>query len=238
MTQDQLQTPEQIVAHLEQGGDSRAVKVWQDMKVHSADAYAGWGLTRLKQLAKIIKRNHDLALALWQVPLHDAKLLATMIEEPKKVNLAQIEAQMPQIYTWDLADKYVENVLIKTPFAMQLLQAWSAPGQQLPEMQKRSGWILLYNHTKKPKSTTDLDYTAFLAQIEQEMNQERNWVREAMNYCLITLGKMSHDLHQQALAVSHAIGKVTIDYGTTSCKNPDATQVLQSARTKEQLAAL
>ena len=73
--------------------------------------------------------------------------------------------------------------------------------------------------------------------LETEIGDERNWVREAMNYALIAIGSRSVSLNQQAAAIAERLGKIEIDYGDTSCQAPDARANLASVRLQSKFAA-
>nr|MBA3470142.1 DNA alkylation repair protein [Herpetosiphonaceae bacterium] len=215
---------EQVLSRLHELADPRAVAVWARMNV-SPERYIGVNLTKLKQLAKEIKKNHPLALELWATAIHDAKLLATMIEDPRKVTEGQIDLQIAQVYSPDLCDKFCTNVVAKTPLLLSKIGQWA---QHPEEMYKRGGYTLIATLARSDTLTEDAFFAAYLPAIEAEIATERNWVREAMNYTLIAIGSRTSDLNQAAAAVAQRIGPITIDYGDTSCKNPDALTSLTS----------
>lgn len=223
----------QVVERLHKLADARAVAIWAKMYL-SPEPYIGVNLTKLKVLAKELKKNHALALELWESGIHDAKLLATMIEEPKKVGAEQIERQMTQIYSCDLVDKYCTNVVAKTPFILPNIIAWT---QHPAEMYQRGGYTLLATLARSETLTEDAFFTPYLQRIEAEIGAERNWVREAMNYALIAIGQRTAALHHTATAVAQRVGPIQIDYGDTSCKAPDALASLRAPRVIEQWAA-
>ncbi len=46
----------------------------------------GTPLPELRKIAKSIKKDHDLALALWDTGIHEARIIASLIDDPAKVN--------------------------------------------------------------------------------------------------------------------------------------------------------
>lgn len=224
---------EQILNRLHELADPRAVAAWARMNI-SPEHYIGVNLTKLKAVAKEIKKNHAVALELWETRIHDAKLLATMVEEPKKVALEQIDRQIGEIYSPDLVDKYCANVVGRTPFVLPKIEAWTRHGE---EMIKRAGYMLLSNLAHSETLTEDAFFLPYLRRIESEVAAERNWVREAMNYALIGIGTRTRRLNETATGVARAVGRIAIDYGDTSCKAPDALLRLTSDSAVEQWAA-
>ena len=224
---------EQILGRLHDLADPRAVAAWAKMKI-SPEHYIGVNLTKLKVVAKEIKKNHALALELWSTRIHDAKLLATMVEEPRKVTLEQIERQIVEVYSPDLVDKYCSNIVARTPFVLPLIEAWTRHDD---EMIKRAGYMLLSILAHSETLTEDAFFLPYLGRIESEVAAERNWVREAMNYALIGIGTRTQRLNEAATGVARAVGRIVIDYGDTSCKAPDALLRLTDDKAVEQWAA-
>src|SRR5215468_11914746 len=59
---------------------------------------------KLDELARRIGKNHQLALELWDSGVHDAKILAGMIDEPSLVTSAQMERWVHDFDNWDTCD--------------------------------------------------------------------------------------------------------------------------------------
>jgi len=59
----------------------------EDMKRFGITAKNTYGVSipNLRTLAKEIGKNHSLALQLWSSDIHDAKILASLIDNPKTV---------------------------------------------------------------------------------------------------------------------------------------------------------
>ena len=55
---------------------------------------SAYGITipHLRSLAKSIGKEHDIARQLWDSGIHEARILASMIDDPKQVTEAQIES--------------------------------------------------------------------------------------------------------------------------------------------------
>jgi len=224
---------EAVIEKLKSLSDPRALAAWDRMNV-SHEAYLGVNLTKLKGVAKEIKRDHELALELWASEIHDAKLLATMIEEPKKVPLAQVDQQITEIYSVDLADKYASNVVAKTPFVQAKMKEWTVAHN---EMIKRSGYMLLVSQARRDKKLPDDYFEQFLNTIEANIQTEQNWVKEAMIYAMIAIGSRNKQLNAQAVQVANNVGEVVVDYGDTACVTPNVLGKLADERLLTKLEA-
>src|SRR5918996_1324387 len=56
------------------------------------DRALGVRIPDLRRLAKELGRDHSLALALWRTGVHEARILASMVDEPERVTERQMES--------------------------------------------------------------------------------------------------------------------------------------------------
>lgn len=221
-----------ILEQLKQSQDPRAIEAWEKLG-NSLSNYWGVSFAKLKSLSLELKRNHSLASQLWDTGIHDARVLATMIENPREVDIEQINTQIKSIDYWDLADKYCTNIVAKTKLADELIDKWRHSKQ---EILKRSAFTLIVCKTKIAKVVDNAEFKDYLAQIQEEIHNAPNWVREAMNYALISIGGMNRDLHGAALDAAHQIGLVHVDYADKNYETPDARVKLNDPRILSRLS--
>jgi 3-methyladenine DNA glycosylase AlkD len=81
----------------------------------STEKAYGISIPNLRQLAKQIGVNHELALELWETEIHEARILATMIDEPAKVTEKQMDSWVSDFNSWDLCDGACGNLFDRTP---------------------------------------------------------------------------------------------------------------------------
>ncbi len=221
-------TANEILQNMEAMGSEQTRKIYGKHGVRGAMfgvSYANFG-----KLAKKIKTNHPLAQELWRTDNHDARILALMIADPNADDGVLAEEWMHDVST---AGNYVlTNALAMymaaTPLARLKADQWSASDD---EWRGRTGWLLLAyiakNETMLDAALTDTYFEAYLSTIEREIHTRKNRTRDAMNSALIGIGVRNEYLHEQALAVAKAIGKVQVDHGETNCKTPDAAAYIQ-----------
>ena len=77
----------QAVDRLRSIGDPKAVEGMARFGIKPSNSF-GVSVPKLRALAREIGRDHLLALKLWETELHDARLLATMIDDPQEVIVA------------------------------------------------------------------------------------------------------------------------------------------------------
>jgi 3-methyladenine DNA glycosylase AlkD len=162
----------------------------------------GVTLPVLRGRARVLGRDHDLALALWDSGALETRLLAGLVDEPAKVTRAQMERWARAFDSWALVDGTCSNLFDRTPFAREKALAWSG---RAAEHVKRAGFVLMAAMAVHDKRAPDAVFRAFLPVIESEAIDDRNLVRKAVNWALRQIGKRNGRLHGEALAVCHRL---------------------------------
>lgn len=156
----------------------------------------GNSIPQLRAVAKRIGRDHDMALALWATGVHEARILAAMVEDPKLVTEEQAEAWVSDFDSWDLCDQCCSNLLDRTPFAWRKIREWTAREE---EFVRRAGYVLIAVLAVHDKSAPDSRFTELLPTIEGGATDPRNYVRKAVNWALRQVGKRDIVLNQAAI---------------------------------------
>ena len=224
-------TKEEIVNHLWQNRDERGIKRWVNLNYPGLSTF-GIGLTKLKYYAKKIKKNHELALELWNSEVYDLRIISILVEEPKKVTPEQVESQVKELDFWMASHAYCSSLLSKVDFAEQLADKWLTSKDNV---KRRCGYLLVFNFAMDKKHLPDEYFGRILKIIEKELQSEENFVKEAMNCALLKIGMRNRKLKTHALAVAKKIGKVDVDYGDNSCQAFDCVKHLSSDRVKKLL---
>ena len=163
----------------------------------------GITLPALRGLAKGI-RDHELALALWESGIHEARTLAAMIEEPSQVTREQAEHWVTQFDSWDICDIITDEVLIHTPFILELIEAWSIREE---EFVKRAAFASMAALVVHRKDIPDQQVVRFFDLIEKTSTDPRNFVKKAVNWALRNIGKYRPLLRQQAWTLAEKLSQ-------------------------------
>jgi len=217
-------TLDELVNVLTEMADPRALASWQRLNLQTSDRYLGTGMSKLKDRAKKITKDHALAMECWRSDLYDAKMMACFIDEPKKISPEEADEVIHGIDTWGLGDQYVKNQVIKTSFRTDKAEQWA---NEKGEFVRRAGYQLIQILAKEDESLPDSWFESFLRHIEN-MQQEANFVKEMMAYALMSIGGRNGNLHAQALNIARKAGEIKVDYGDTSCQSPNPLGFLQS----------
>ncbi|PEI88785.1 DNA alkylation repair protein [Bacillus toyonensis] len=215
---------EEVMQQLEKYGTEQNRKTYKN---HGAkEPLFGVSFANLKLLKKKIKKDHDLAISLWETKNMDAMTLATYILEPKNVTSEQLNSWIRDVDYYCLMDVLM-TAICTSPIAIERMDEWTKSDD---EWIGRAGWSLLANIAIKNNKLDDNFFMPYLEEIKVHIHNEKNRKREAMNSALIAIGIRNEALEQQAIEIAREIGKVKIDHGATSCKTPDAEPYIKKAR--------
>ena len=215
---------EEVMQQLEEYGTEQIRKTYKN---HGAkEPLFGVSFANLKLLKKKIKKDHDLAILLWETKNMDAMTLATMILDPKKVTTELLNKWVQEVDYYCLMDVLM-TAICTSPIAIERMEDWTKSDD---EWIGRAGWSLLANIAIKNKTLQDDFFSPYLEEIKVNIHNEKNRKKEAMNSALIAIGIRNEDLERKAIEIAREIGKVHVDHGATSCKTPDAESYIKKAR--------
>lgn len=156
----------------------------------------------LRQMAREIGHCHDLADRLWRSGVHEARILAGLIDDPRQVTDEQMERWVVDIDSWDICDQLCNNLFSRTGFAREKAAAWSSRSETFV---KRAGFVLMASLAVHDGKADDAVFASFLLLIARESGDDRNFVKKAVNWALRQIGKRNLGLNSQAIAAAHRI---------------------------------
>lgn len=164
------------------------------------------GLTtpQMRALARKIGKNHELALELWKTEIHEAKHVAIFIADPKQVTEKLMEDWVKDFKSWDTVDNCCGTLFDKTPFAFDKAIEWT---QRKKEFEKRAGFSMMAELAMHDKKSADKKHEQFFPYIIKESDDERNFVKKAVNWALRQIGKRNGRLCKKAINVAKEMYK-------------------------------
>ena len=156
----------------------------------------------IRKIAKRLGKDHELALALWESKIHEARMLASFIDVPDLVTEAQMDSWAKEFDSWDLCDECCGNLFGRTKFSYGKAIEWS---ERREEYVKRAGFALMAAPSVHDKAAPDSKLLQFLPIIERESDDERNFVRKAVNWALRNIGKRNVKLNRAAIETAKRI---------------------------------
>jgi len=161
------------------------------------DQAPGVPMPALRALGRALGRDHALALDLWATGVHEARVLASLVDEPDRVTPAQMDAWARDLDSWDVCDQCCLNLFRRTPHAWARAHAWS---RRRAEFVKRAGFSLFAVLAVHDKTAPDDRFHEVFAAVEREAGDDRNFVRKSVNWALRQAGKRNPALRRAAIA--------------------------------------
>lgn len=178
----------------------------QKMKRFGIDTTSALGIpvSELRTVARKIKKNHDLALRLWQTHIHEVQMLAALIDIPKEVTEEQMDAWALDFNSWDLCDHCCYNLFDKTIFARKKIDEWS---KRKEEFVKRASFSLIAALATHDKKASNESFETFFPIILRESIDERKYVKKAVNWALRNIGKRNVVLNKRSIEIAEEMLK-------------------------------
>jgi 3-methyladenine DNA glycosylase AlkD len=216
-------TLDEVMAELAAKGSEQTKKTF--LRHGAKEPFFGVKVGDLKVIQKRVKKDHALALALYDTGNSDAMYLAALVSDPQQMTKAQLNKWVKAAY-WHMISCYtVAWAAAESRFGRELALEWI---DSKKEQIAAAGWstygCLL---ALKPDEELDLDEIAdLLERVETNVHTAPNRAKYAMVMFVISVGTYVVPLADKALATAGVIGVVEVDVGDTDCKVPDATAYL------------
>lgn len=196
-----------------------------------SDNALGVSVADIRLLAKRLGRNHELAAALWETGVYEARMLTSFVDDPARVTSAQMDRWCRDFDSWAICDSLCFHLFDRTPFAWEKARRWSASPR---EFVKRAGFALMASLVVHDKTVPGPRFLEFLPLIEQGARDERNFVKKAVNWALRCIGKRDPALNLAAIAVARSLALSK----EASCRwvGKDALRELASPKVRSRLA--
>lgn len=225
-------TYSEAISELENFKNERGIKNYK--KIFGEDGkYLGLGLTQLRKIAKKIKIDPTLAPKLQKSKYFEARMLSFMVDDPNLYNKQKLEnliKELPEKYNESplsyFTMVFTEYIVAKSPDVKEVIIKWSKSKNSISRFIAYSTLSSL----GKNKKIEDEFFNQFLPVIESNIQNEVNNVKDAMNNSLFYWGQRNKNLNTNIRRAFKKIGKVTVDYGDTSCQTPDVPKFLSSDR--------
>ncbi len=159
----------------------------------------------LNVLAREIGKNTDLALALFDTGLYDARILCSKIMRPAAVTEQMMEKWTPTFENWEICDSFSMGLYSKSNFAKMKINEWSS---RKPEFEKRAAFATMASYCMADKKAKNEVYEAFFPLLIREATDDRIYVKKAVNWALRSIGKRNKDLNKSAIQVAYKISEI------------------------------
>ena len=190
----------------------------------------GVRMTELRTRARGFKRDHELALALWDTGVYEARLLAAFVDDSTQVTSEQMETWAAAFDSWALCDGVCGHLFDRTSHAVEKAFAWAERDE---EYVKRAGFVLMATLAVHDKRAPDDLFVRVLDVVERHAQDPRNFVKKAVNWALRHVGKRNMALNEKAVATARLLAGR--DDATARWVGRDALRELTNPKTLERI---
>lgn len=155
----------------------------------------GISITQLRELEREYQHSHDLAIDLWGSEIHEARLLASLLDLPSAVSLAQMDTWVNDFDAWDICDQTCQNLFRHTPYIEEKCKEWMTSSE---EFVKRAGFVLVAQSATSG-SLTDAQLIDSFPFLFAGMTDPRNFVKKAVSWSFRQIGKRRMPLRSAVL---------------------------------------
>jgi|SRR3989344_2059186 len=195
---------DQVIKRLKSLKNPKNVEGMARFGINPKSEILGISIWELRKLKKKIGTNHKLALKLWATSIHEARILASFIDDPKKVTEGQLNKWVKDFDSWDIGDQ-VSELIAHTPFVIKKIREWSSRDE---EFVKRAAFSLIAELSWWEKKMSDKDFEQFFPIIKKAATDERNFVKKAVNWALRNIGKRNKNLNKKAITLAKEIENI------------------------------
>ncbi|MCG8464115.1 MAG: DNA alkylation repair protein [Xanthomonadales bacterium] len=219
---------DEIMQQLADLGSTQTLNIYRR---HGApDNSFGVKVGAMKPLAKRFRGEQETALALYDTGNGDAQYFAGLIAKPKAFTQVQLN-HWAQTATWYMVAEYtVPRMTVNNAACWPCIETWL---DHTSDSVRATGWTTMGSYTAIT-ADEQLDLASlsnYLLKVQNDIHSSTNRTRYAMNQFVISIGCYVRPLHEEALAVAKAIGKVKVDLGKTACKVPQASTYIEKVAT-------
>lgn len=206
---------EEIIKKLEEMKNPRNVEGMARFGICPKTKVFGVPVPVMRKMAREIKKDHELAIKLFDSGIHEARLLGSMIADAEKLTEKEIEKWVKTFDSWDIVDQTCMNLFDKSKIARKKIFEWakskeefSAQGGPASGWEKRTAFALIAVLASHDKFSKDDYFLKFFPLIKKASTDERNFVRKAVNWALRGIGKRNKNLNKQAIKLAQDIQKI------------------------------
>jgi len=153
----------------------------------------------LQKVSKAIGTDHQLAQQLWKSGWYEARMVATMIADPKHVTPKEMDAWCMDFDNWAICDTACFKLWDQVPHTWDKVAMWATSEE---EFIKRAAFALLASVALHDKKGPDKPYLELLPLCAKAANDERNFVKKAVSWALRSIGARSNACHAATLVIA------------------------------------
>ncbi len=179
---------EEVIKELEKLENKKNIEGMKRFGITSKARILGISKPVLKKIAKKLGKNTFLALKLWETGIHEARILATLIADPKEFEKEYALIWVKDVDNWDICDQFALNLLWKTNYAIEIAKHFC---KSKDEFVKREGLALMAKLLMSRKNLDRKVVEEFKEIAEKHLSDRRKYVKKAALWVLKKIEKQN-----------------------------------------------
>jgi 3-methyladenine DNA glycosylase AlkD len=156
----------------------------------------GVSVPQIRRIAKRAGTDQALAEGLWTTEVHEARMLATLVADPRTLDRTRMEDWVAGVDSWDVGD-FAADLFAATPHRDAAVTAWSVRDEPYV---KRCAFAMIARRAVSDKAAPDAAFAAYLPMIAVAARDDRNEVKKGVSWALRQIGKRNRALNVAAIA--------------------------------------
>jgi 3-methyladenine DNA glycosylase AlkD len=133
---------------------------------------------------------------------YEARMLATLVDEPARVTPAQMERWCGDFDNWGICDTACFMLFDRTPHAWSKVSAWAG---RRGEFARRAAFALLACLALHDKEAGDRRFLDGLRLIERAAADDRNFVKKGVSWAIRSIGRRNAALNAATVTVARRL---------------------------------
>ncbi|PCH61533.1 MAG: hypothetical protein COC19_04635 [SAR86 cluster bacterium] len=193
---------QQVLKQLEILAEPEKIKIKEKKFGITAKNSLGIYHKDLKVLAKEIGEDNKLAIDLYDTGIYEAQILCSKIYDPERISEEQLDRWVVNFENWEICDSFCMGFFVKSKFALSKAEEWSKAES---EFVKRAGFVIMAAYGFAHKKSRNEIFEKFFLPIEREADDDRLYVKKAINWTLRNVGKRNVDLQKKSIEIAARI---------------------------------
>ena len=144
----------------------------------------GVSLATIRELAKPYGPDHHLAAMLYEHDSREAKIAATLVEDPKMVTREQMEEWSADFINSELVEQVCVNIFQKVEFSLAKSFEWCLTDNLFLKM---AGYLLA-GYAARNLAYRNSQVLSYFNQVEEDAPNSTVYLRNAIAFCLREIG--------------------------------------------------
>lgn len=195
-----------VLSELERLGSKR---VREDMgKRYGIHTDKAWGvrMADMQKVAKAIGTDHSLAQRLWKTGWYEARMVATMVADPKQVTPKEMDTWCKDFDNWAICDTACFKLWDQVPQAWDKVPVWAKSEK---EFIKRAAFALLACLSLHRNDTDPKALKKFLPLVKKASSDERNFVKKGVSWALRGMANTGSEMHATVVDLAEELAAST-----------------------------